>query len=595
MIILEYILNKRQLKIIEILKNSTEPINSKALATDIGCSTKTIQVEVKNINSTLEKVKIDSIRGMGYKLVGDIKSVDKLENNTNYNDMDRISYILKQILTLYKNKTLKLENLADDMYVSLSTIKNDLKEVKDILKDYNLKIISKHKLGISLDGDIEDLKRCILESNIKYKDLSLEDFFTDYVKLNIGNIRLEILNNLQKENIILTDYEFNNIFNYILISLSIEENKDYKSYTKDYITNYQNKFIKENNKENKEKILNSIEKFTKNLKLATSIDLSNDRVFKEYLYRHIKSFCIKKDFGVNNQSIVANEIKLKYPFAFELATIAKTTLEKDLDLEIDENETANIAIHIGGALQRSRENINEKSLKAIIVCASGVGTSMLIKAKLEAKFDKKIEILKVIPSYLIDYVKVLDVDFIIATVPVNIKGIPVINVSPFLDDKEIKIIEKFLDTGKIYYNINLSEIFNKELFFTDLDFDNKFDVINYMSNILLQKDYIDEEMKNSYIDREKIATTEIGNMVAIPHGAKGKVFKNAVAIGILKNPIPWEIGQVRLVVMLCLQKESILNYEDLFSNIYKRIDSIAKVISICESKKYDKFIAMFKN
>ncbi|CEK30456.1 PTS operon transcription antiterminator [[Clostridium] sordellii] len=592
---MEYILNKRQLKIIEILKNSTEPINSKALATDIGCSTKTIQVEVKNINSTLEKVKIDSIRGMGYKLVGDIKSVDKLENNTNYNDVDRVSYILKQILTLYKNKTLKLENLADDMYVSLSTIKNDLKEVKDILKDYNLKIISKHKLGISLDGDIEDLKRCILESNIKYKDLSLEGFFTDYVKLNIGNIRLEILNNLQEENIILTDYEFNNIFNYILISLSIEENKDYKSYTKDYITNYQNKFIKENNKENKEKILNSIEKFTKNLKLATSIDLSNDRVFKEYLYRHIKSFCIKKDFGVNNQSIVANEIKLKYPFAFELATIAKTTLEKDLDLEIDENETANIAIHIGGALQRSHENINEKSLKAIIVCASGVGTSMLIKAKLEAKFDKKIEILKVIPSYLIDYVKVLDVDFIIATVPVNIKDIPVINVSPFLDDKEIKIIEKFLDTGKIYYNINLSEIFNKELFFTDLDFDNKFDVINYMSNILLQKDYIDEEMKNSYIDREKIATTEIGNMVAIPHGAKGKVFKNAVAIGILKNPIPWEIGQVRLVVMLCLQKESILNYEDLFSNIYKRIDSIAKVISICESKKYDKFIAMFKN
>ncbi|WP_057565667.1 BglG family transcription antiterminator [Paraclostridium sordellii] len=592
---MEYILNKRQLKIIEILKNSTEPINSKALATDIGCSTKTIQVEVKNINSTLEKVKIDSIRGMGYKLVGDIKSIDKLENNTNYNDMDRVSYILKQILTLYKNKTLKLENLADDMYVSLSTIKNDLKEVKDILKDYNLKIISKHKLGISLDGDIEDLKRCILESNIKYNDLSLEDFFTDYVKLNIGNIRLEILNNLQEENIILTDYEFNNIFNYILISLSIEENKDYKIYTKDYITNYQNKFIKENNKENKEKILNSIEKFTKNLKLATSIDLSNDRVFKEYLYRHIKSFCIKKDFGVNNQSIVANEIKLKYPFAFELATIAKTTLEKDLDLEIDENETANIAIHIGGALQRSRENINEKSLKAIIVCASGVGTSMLIKAKLEAKFDKKIEILKVIPSYLIDYVKVLDVDFIIATVPVNIKDIPVINVSPFLDDKEIKIIEKFLDTGKIYYNINLSEIFNKELFFTDLDFDNKFDVINYMSNILLQKNYIDEEMKNSYIDREKIATTEIGNMVAIPHGAKGKVFKNAVAIGILKNPIPWEIGQVRLVVMLCLQKESILNYEDLFSNIYKRIDSIAKVISICESKKYDKFIAMFKN
>ena len=63
---MEYILNTRQLKIIEILKNSTQPISSSALAKDIGCSTKTIQVEVKNINSIMENVKIDSIRGIGY-------------------------------------------------------------------------------------------------------------------------------------------------------------------------------------------------------------------------------------------------------------------------------------------------------------------------------------------------------------------------------------------------------------------------------------------------------------------------------------------------------------------------------------------------
>lgn len=101
-------------------------------------------------------------------------------------------------------------------------------------------------------------------------------------------------------------------------------------------------------------------------------------------------------------------------------------------------------------------------------------------------------------------------------------------------------------------------------------------------------------MKLSYIDREKIATTEIGNMVAIPHGAKGKVYKNTIAIGILKKSIKWEVGDVMLIVMLCIQKDSILNYEDLLLSIYKRIDSIAKVISICESKNYNKFIAMFK-
>jgi transcriptional antiterminator len=593
LIILEYILNKRQLKIIEILKNSEQPISSKALAKDIGCSTKTIQLEVKNINSILKNLKIDSIRGMGYKLVGDIKILKKIKYEEN-NDIDRLSYILKRILLLYKDKTLKIESLADEMYVSLSTIKNDLKEVKTIIKKYNLKIASKHKLGIGIEADVEDIKRCILEISLNYKDIKLEDFFNEYVSENINLIKSEILHNLEIENIIFTDYEFKNIFNYILISLSIEDNKDYKEYIKKYIKYYQDKFNKEYNKDYQNKILESINKFTGNLKLATSIDLSNDEIFKDFLQKHISNFCMKKEFNIKNQSIIANDIKIKYPVAFELATIAKNTLEKDLNIEIDENETANIAIHIGGALQRTNNNENKKVLKAIIVCASGVGTSMLIKAKLEAKFDKRLEIIKVIPSYLIDYVGVLDVDFIIATVPIKVENIPVINVTPFLDDNEIKIIEKFLDTGKVYYNINLSEIFDKDLFFIDLEFDNKYDVIEYMSDKLIEKNYIDEEMKKSYIDREEIATTEIGNMVAIPHGAKGDVYKNAVAIGILKKSIHWEIGEVRLVVMLCLQKESIINYEDLFSNIYKRIDSIAKVISICESKKYDKFIAMFK-
>lgn len=591
---MEYILNARQIKILKRLKNSTQPISSKALAQDIGCSTKTIQVEVKNLNSTLEDINIDSIRGIGYKLAGDTSSINFIDSKIDENDIDRVSYILKRILLLYKDKTLKIESLADEMYVSLSTIKNDLKEVKDILKKYNLKIVSKHKLGIGIEGDLKNIKKCILESSLKYDDINLEDFFTNNIKESINSIRSEILYNLEKENIIFTDYEFNNMFNYILISLSLENQIDYKEYIKEYIKYYKDKISKEHSKDYQQKIKDSIDKFTKNLKLATSIDLTKDDIFKEYLYRHISSFCIKKELNINHQSIMAKDIKSKYPFAFELATIAKTTLEEDLAIDIDESEIANIAIHIGGALQRTNYSENERVLKTIIVCASGVGTSMLIKAKLEAKFDKKLEILKVIPSYLIDYVKVLDIDFIIATVPVNIENIPVIKVSPFLDDKEIKIIEKFIETGNVYYNINLSDIFESDLFFTDLDFTDKYDVINYMSQELLEKSYIDEEMKNSYIDREKIATTEIGNMVAIPHGAKGKVYKNAIAIGILKNPISWEVGQVRLVVMLCIEKESILNYEELFSNIYKRIDSIAKVISICESKKYDKFIAMFK-
>ena len=56
----------RALNIIEILKNSHDPVSSLALSEEIGCSTKTIQSEIKDINKNGKDGKIISIRGIGY-------------------------------------------------------------------------------------------------------------------------------------------------------------------------------------------------------------------------------------------------------------------------------------------------------------------------------------------------------------------------------------------------------------------------------------------------------------------------------------------------------------------------------------------------
>ncbi|MGL4911090.1 MAG: hypothetical protein ACRC3Y_01530 [Romboutsia sp.] len=68
---------------------------------------------------------------------------------------------------------------------------------------------------------------------------------------------------------------------------------------------------------------------------------------------------------------------------------------------------------------------------------------------------------------------------------------------------------------------------------------------------------------------------------------------NSILISLSRNTIHWEINKVRLVIMLAIDKDNILDYEELFLNIYKRVDSISKVISICESKSFDKFSKMF--
>ena len=127
----------RALNIIEILKNSHDPVSSLALSEEIGCSTKTIQSEIKDINKNSKDGKIVSIRGIGYKIEG---SFDDIAIPSQYlGNVDRIDYIIKNLinLTTKPENTVKLEELADSMYISVSTVKNDLKEVKEILSKYD--------------------------------------------------------------------------------------------------------------------------------------------------------------------------------------------------------------------------------------------------------------------------------------------------------------------------------------------------------------------------------------------------------------------------------------------------------------------------
>lgn len=587
-------MNTRALSIIKILLNSVEPVSSLALSQEIGCSTKTIQNEIKEVNKELKNCEIVSIRGIGYKIEGNLDDID-IKNSDLY-DYDRVEYIIKKIINLSSTDkdTIKLEDLADSMYVSLSTVKNDLKEVKKILNEYNLKISSKHKQGICIEASEEDIIKFIINySNKVDNSLSIKDFLNNNIIENLFSIKKILLDTLSYENMILTDNEFKNIVNYISIYLS-RNNTNQSDFIKEYIKKYKSKKEKPISEDEQLLIRKAIKEFCRDLNIATSINLSHDKIFEECLFNHICNLYKRADLGINQYEITAGEIKLKYPFPFELGKIAKKTIEKNLNMEISEDEVENIALHIGGALERIDKRDEKKVYKTIIVCTSGVGTSMLIKSKLENIFKGKLEIIKVIPSYLIDYINVLDIDFVISTVEVNLENVNVIKVSPMLTDKEIKLIEKYIETENVYIDLDIQNLFSSELFFKDIKAETRSQVIDIMSKKLVEKGYIDDTMRQSYFERETIATTEIGNMVAIPHGAKGEVYENKVAIGILKEPISWEVGKVRLVIMLALDKEKILDYEAVFSKIYKRVDSIAKVISICENKSYEKFIKLFK-
>ncbi|SHF13228.1 BglG family transcription antiterminator [Clostridium fallax] len=630
-------LNIRQEKILKILINSDDSITGDKLAKSVEISRKTLQKEIPAINSFIKNYKcnIISSRGVGYKFEKEDfnlylsleKFLNKKEALMEEKDL-RIKTIISTLALIsvcYGKGSIKIEELADKLYVSTSTIKNDIKEVKDILKDYDLEISRNGNSGIKIIGDERKIRSFISDYFVRKnsKDVNNEikgllGDYNDYFPLVASNV----LETLEKFNINITDLGFNNLCTHILITLYRIKNNKIVSYDAEPINFKENEhkaaeFLKnciENNFHIKfpkseviylyqhlvaqkrlyidkdfiqsredRKIIDWIRMCNEDIYSYTGIDFNSDDILSKGLFTHLRSAFNRINYGMNIKNFMLEDIKKNYPFAFEIATYFAKSLNKFYEKEINENEVGFIALHFGGAIERLRVENKVKKYKTIVVCATGVGTSILVKAKLESKFSDVLEIVGFYPAFKLKSIDLSKYDFIITTIPLKTYDIPVIQVSPILLDDDCNKINRFI-RSKIYNISKLSNLFKEEIFFKDLSFKNKKEAIEYMSSQMLNLGYIDENMKNSFIEREDMGTTEIGNFVAIPHGIKGEVYKEAIGVAILNEPIEWQYGKVQLIFMLCLKKGQVNKNEELFAELYRNLDSEEKVLNIIESK-----------
>src|SRR5690625_688883 len=142
--------------IINILARADDYVTGIELATKLGVTARTIREDIKTINKKIINydTKIISKKSKGYKitskskeqittLVNLIKAESLSLNSNSITPDDRERYIIKRLL--FANNEIKLYSLTQELYVSESTVKNDLIEVKGILNKYNIRITSNYK------------------------------------------------------------------------------------------------------------------------------------------------------------------------------------------------------------------------------------------------------------------------------------------------------------------------------------------------------------------------------------------------------------------------------------------------------------------
>ncbi|WP_042221679.1 BglG family transcription antiterminator [Oceanobacillus manasiensis] len=627
-------MNKRLQELLRQLIGRKEVITSAQLAVLLQVTSRTIRSDIKLLDEILQKSGgyIKSLRGHGYQLeiIDDQKFKSLLESvmlkdvTVPVEPEERVRYLVKRCLL--QNDYITMEALADELFISRSTLQNDIKQMKHIIEKYQLQLITKPKYGLKIEGEEQQIRYAISEEVFKRDSTSLLNLTSEASWLLpteiMETIKSTILLNLRKFNLSLSDMALSNLVihiaiaskriknNYYVSSIKNEEkditnSKEYQVAssiikgieesllitfpkveiyyvtmhllgTKLFLPNDTNTTLDRFNKEIIETVKEVIHKVSNEMQL----DIEKDEELFYSIAIHLKPAIYRYQNGMNVRNPILNAIKENHPIAFEAGIIAGKIIEKRHQIEIDENEVGYIAMHIGAAIERNKLKV--WPTRCLIVCTTGMGSSKLLFYKLRAKMGEHLTIVGTTELHNLDSYSEQNIDLIISTVPLpdNIT-IPHVVVSTILDSKDLAnisnhleesgedIVAKYLEPSRIFLG---QELTNPE------------EVITFLGNKLMEKKIVKDTFVSSVMSREEAASTSYGNLVAIPHPMNPQSDQTFWSVCILKEPIEWGQNKVQVVFLLHVAQNNQEELGPMYQKIIQLVDNKDIIQQLVASK-----------
>ncbi|MDY0393991.1 BglG family transcription antiterminator [Virgibacillus halophilus] len=636
-------LNTRLQTILRLLMGAEQPLTGDYLANQTEVTARTTRQDIKNLAALLDGhgAVIQSIMGKGYIL--EITEQDKFrtylqscigEEDTGDEKIpaspeERVAYMMKRLLL--SDSFIKLDDVADEMYISRSTVQNDLKQVKQILSDYDIQLQTRPNHGLKVAGSEMKLRFCIAE-HVFDRDTSPGNHVANLPLLpqkELKIIQAIILRQIKENHITLSDIAVHNLLIHIAIACKRIRSGYHVSLVKTDIQEVAGqieygvaerivsevegmldvqfpqtetayvaihlmgtKMLRQNGDSEKvvahiidEELLQLIHIALKKINEEMHMDLLDDDELTIGLGLHLKPARNRYKYGMNVRNPMLSEIKRNYPLAFEAGVIFGLAFEDVTGIKIDENEVGYLALHIGAAIERKKMKSGPK--RCLIVCASGRGTSQLIYYKLKNHFGKNLDVAGTTEYYNLNHHDLHSFDFVVSSIPIaESLPVPVIEVNAIVDDQDLKKIEsQILGTSG-----RMENYFKADVMFLQMNFTTKDAVLEFMYNKLLKEGLVEPTLLDAIKERENIAPTAFGNLVAIPHPVTPQSNETFLSVCTLKKPIMWQDKPVQFICLLCVKKDSQEDLQAMYDLLGKVIESSTVVQKLINAKTYTAFM-----
>lgn len=625
-------LDARMKKIIIELSDS-EYVTASELAKILDLNEKTVRTTIGKMRDSLDEygIEIESKTRKGYHLLiydkekyqafinnDEWLSKNDIPNNSKEREEWLLDYLLKQ------HKFVRIDDLSEMLYVSRSTITNDIRNVEDSLKSYHITLIRRPNYGLHIQGSEFDIRNCMIS---QFKDNKWAQRFSDKEENELKEISKILLNNIQNQKVVLSKSMIQEMTSCIYIA-KVRYEENYK------ITVSKNEVVHRIYKPCIEVATNIVEELNEKFYIhlldseiyyiAINIAARSDYNVLEgelesgvinqarkqatqmldcvYDMMHLDmrqnlsllydliSFLIPMDirmrYGIIAKNPFAEATKKKYFFAYNVASQAVIPLKKTYFHEVPENEIAYLTSIF--ALFIEQEKDKKKKYNILVICATNMSTSKLLAYQYKKKFKKYIDEVYTCEMYNLDSFDFSKVDYIFTTVEINrVLPKPVLGISAFLEDEEVEKISSIL---KFKSSNTIADVYSEELFYDNIKGETKEEILFEICKRIPEKYGIPSDFYEGLLRREEITGTDLAKHVALPHPYETTSDISFACISVLDHPIRWTRQDVQVVILMAVAEDEQRDLTNFLQLISEFIANESAVLQLVEEPDFTTFV-----
>ena len=663
-------LSKRETQILKLLFDHRHTyLTSQEIASGIDVSNRTARKYLHLLEDALKKeavATIDAKQGNGYQLkIEDSKKFDvfylnEVKEQSTSKDIttiqesnDRQYYILNRLF--FEQSAVYVDAIADELFVSRSTISNDLVEIKKLITPYQIELQSKSNKGIFVVGNEQNIRHFIM--NYFFMDRLHDNLFAFSMYANllegisVEEIVIIVLDECRESQLKLSDFIVYNLVLHIGLAIKRiqngflmdiqapiafdEDSIEYQTALKilarieqamgltfsseeaDFIAlHLKNKItaktIFQKADATEAEIRSQLLETLKAIDQDTPFDLEHDTILIDGLMIHFIPLLTRLQNNSSIENPLLEEIKSQYPDLYELTVNYFSKMPIFSSYRMTEGEWAYLAIHITAAVERY---FNDQKTHVLVICATGLGSSQMIKNRLEREFGSRILIEKVISYYEIAEQDLSQIDLVISSINLGniVLNAPIVNVSVFLGEEDIKKINHEISSTKgghfntceenkqvemVEEKVELiKRSFQSELFyFADKRLTKETVLKELIGKIeAVEQNDLQESFLNQLKLRESYSSVVFSEFMAVPHPIEALTNEGYVAVAVVPEGIDWSEEYQKIQLVFLLSPDKLGKFEiDKVSQMLVEImedDSFRKALAFSDT--FDNFIKAF--